>query len=42
MAFTAKSGVGTLADEAGFVTFLQRPSRRSELIRAVADVLERG
>lgn len=42
MAFTAKSGVGSLADEAGFVASLQRPSRRSELIKAVADVLGQG
>jgi signal transduction histidine kinase/CheY-like chemotaxis protein len=41
MAFTAKSGVGSLADEAGFVASLQRPSRRSELVKAVATVLER-
>jgi signal transduction histidine kinase len=41
IAFTAKSGVGSLADEAGFVASLQRPSRRSELVKAVATVLER-
>jgi signal transduction histidine kinase/CheY-like chemotaxis protein len=42
MAFTAKSGVGFLADEAGFVASLQRPSRRSDLIKAVASVLGQG
>ena len=42
MAFTAKAGVGSLADEAGFVASLQRPSRRSELIKALANVLEQG